>query len=56
MGTSGMPLDGLTYIVIGDGTGGSGTVEAAVSLTGTMIPADNHFLALEDTSMFGLKS
>ncbi len=49
MGDPNSSLDGLTYIVIGDGTGGSGTIEAVIPLTGTTIPADGHFLAVEDT-------
>jgi uncharacterized repeat protein (TIGR01451 family) len=48
-GTAGTSLDGLTYLVIGDGTGGSGTIEAVVELTGTTIPVDGYFLAVEDT-------
>ena len=33
-GAPGTSLDGLTYIVIGDGTNGSGVIEAVVPLTG----------------------
>lgn len=46
-GDEGESLDGLTYIVIGDGTGGSGVIEAVVDLAGLAIPADGHFLAVE---------
>ena len=46
-GTPGESLDGLTYVVIGDGATGSGTVEAAVDLTGLVIAADGYFLASE---------
>ena len=46
-GTPGESLDGLTYVVIGDGTTGSGTVETALDLTGLVIGADGHFLAVE---------
>jgi len=42
-------LNDLTYIVIGDGTGGSGVIEAVVSLAGLSIPADGFFLAAEST-------
>lgn len=43
-------LDGLFYVVIGDSTAnGSGTIEAAVSLDGGVIPADGRFLATELT-------
>jgi Ig-like domain-containing protein/immunoglobulin I-set domain protein len=51
-GAPGTSLDGLSYVVIGDGAGGSGVVEAVVNLTGYTIPADGHFLAVED--MFSL--
>lgn len=46
MGTAGTPLTNKTYIVIGDGTGGSGVIESAVSLTSTVVPSDSHFLAV----------
>jgi len=48
-GTPGESLDGLTYIVIGDGTGGSGVIENVTDLTGLMIPAGGYFLAAEST-------
>ena len=48
LGTSGESLDGLTYVVIGDGSntagGGSGVVEAVINLTGSSIPSDGYFL------------
>lgn len=47
-GSPGESLDGLTYVVIGDGTGGSGVVETALDLTGNVIAADGHFLVVED--------
>jgi hypothetical protein len=37
-------LNGLTYIVIGDGTGGSGVIESATALTGNRTAADGFFL------------
>ena len=48
-------LDGLSYLVIGDGTGSGagGAVEAIVSLAGLTIPADGYFLAVEDTFTLG---
>jgi hypothetical protein len=49
LGQPGESLDGLTYITIGDGTGGSGVIEAVVDLSGLSIPADAHFLAVEAT-------
>lgn len=48
-GDPGESLDGLTYVVIGDGTGGSGVIENATDLTGNAIPADGHFLCAEST-------
>ncbi len=52
-GPAGASLDGLTYLVIGDGVGGSGVIEAVVSLNGLSIPADGYFLAVEDTFTLG---
>ncbi|MBN1813307.1 MAG: hypothetical protein JXA14_15840, partial [Anaerolineae bacterium] len=52
-GSSGTSLDNLTYLVIGDGTGGSGVIEAVIELTGTTIPADGYFLAVESTFSLG---
>ena len=37
-------LNGLTYIVIGDGIGGSGVIESATALTGHRTAADGFFL------------
>jgi len=48
-GTPSESLDGLTYIVLGDGTGGSGVIEAVVDLTGYSIQADGLFLCAEST-------
>jgi len=42
-------LNGLTYIVIGDGTGGSGVIESITSLNGHRIPADGFFLMARPT-------
>ncbi len=55
-GAAGASLDDLTYLVIGDGTGGSGVIEAVVNLTGSTIPTGGHFLAAESTlsSTFGI--
>ena len=47
-GNFGDSLDGLTYLVLGDGTGGSGVIEAVVNLTGS-IPASGYWLAVEST-------
>ena len=45
MGMPGESLDGLTYIVIGDGATGSGTIESVSDLTGFAIQADGYFAA-----------
>lgn len=47
-GTAGVPVDGLTILVIGDGVGGSGVIEAVIDLAG-FIPEDGHYLAVEET-------
>jgi hypothetical protein len=57
-GLPGEPLFGLSYLVIGDGTGGSGVIETVVDLsTATplplFIPADGYFCAAESTFTMG---
>jgi hypothetical protein len=49
IGTAGASLDGLTYIVIGDGSEGSGVIEEAVALDGLSINAAGFFLCGEPT-------
>ncbi|MCA9285809.1 MAG: CHRD domain-containing protein [Phycisphaerales bacterium] len=49
----GTSLDGLTYLVIGDGAGGSGTIEAVIDLTGQTVPASGFFVAAEATFTLG---
>ncbi len=46
-GMPGESLDDVTLIVIGDGTGGHGVIEAVVSFDGLAIGADGFFLATE---------
>ncbi len=46
-GTPGASLDGLSYLVIGDGAGGSGVVEAVVNLSGRQLSATGLFVAAE---------
>jgi predicted extracellular nuclease/2',3'-cyclic-nucleotide 2'-phosphodiesterase (5'-nucleotidase family) len=46
-------LEGLTYLVIGDGTGGSGVVEASVDLSGNILDGDGLFLVAEGTLTLG---
>ncbi len=52
VGMPGESLTGLTYIVIGDGTGGCGVIEAVVSLTGLVIQPDGYLVVSELTSSF----
>ena len=52
-GAPGTSLDGLTYLVIGDGSGGSGTIESVVNLTGSSISGSGLFLVAEDNDTFG---
>jgi predicted extracellular nuclease len=50
VGVPGASLDGLTYLVIGDGSSGSGVIEAVVNLSGETIPAaSSYFVAAEST-------
>ena len=51
-GPASQSLDGYTYIVLGDGTGGSGVVEYVLDLAGQAIPADGFFVVA--TSAFTL--
>ncbi len=48
-GDASLSLDGLTYIVIGDGSGGSGVIEAVIPLAGLAIMPDGLFCAAEST-------
>ena len=50
VGFPGMPMDGFTYIVIGDGAGGSGTIENVTPLDGIFMPLDENLL-LGEASM-----
>lgn len=53
VGTAGESLNNLAYIVIGDGTGGSGVIESVTSLAGQSIAADGFFLVAESTFTLG---
>lgn len=44
-GPAGMSLDSLTYLVIGDGEGGSGVVESVTRLDGQALGDQGYFLA-----------
>ncbi len=52
-GDPGADLTGLTYLVIGDGTGGSGVIEAVVDLTGQTIDTAGFFVAAESSFTLG---
>ena len=49
VGDADKSLDGVSYVVIGDGQGGSGTLEALIPLDGLVMPEDGFFLATETT-------
>ena len=51
-GPANASLDGLTYLVIGDGSG-SGTIEAVVPLTGLSLDGNGFFVAAEATLSVG---
>lgn len=53
-GYAGMSLDGLSYIVIGDGTGGDGVVEAVVDLSGYSLDSNGFFVVAESTFGIGV--
>lgn len=48
-GSANEELTGLTYIVIGDGVGGSGVIEHATDLTGLTLSPTGYFVAAEET-------
>jgi len=50
---AGTSLTGLTYIVIGDGTGSSGMIEGTVNLDGQTIPSRGYFITAEETFAIG---
>ncbi|MBW3605991.1 MAG: ExeM/NucH family extracellular endonuclease [Actinobacteria bacterium] len=51
--TPGASLDGVTYLVIGDGEGGSGVIEAVVSLDGITVPDDGVVVVAEGSFTLG---
>lgn len=53
VGLPGQSLDGVSYLVIGDGSGGSGVIENVTALDGLVIPEDGYFLAAESTLTLG---
>jgi hypothetical protein len=52
-GTPGESLDGVSYVILGDGSAGTGEVELALDLTGQMVGATGFFLVAEDADTFG---
>ena len=52
-GTPGTSLNGVSIVVIGDGVDPNGLTEAVVSLNGSTIPNDGHFLVAESTFTLG---
>jgi len=52
-GPPGASLDGFSYVVLGDGSTGSGTVETVVPLDGFVIGANGLFLVAESTFTLG---
>ena len=46
-GPPGQSLDGMHYLVVGDGAGGSGVIEASIDLGGHVIPPSGYFVAGE---------
>ncbi len=55
-GTPGQSLNGLTLVVLGDGTAAqaSGVIESIMPLQGHTVPADGHFLLTESTFSLAL--
>ncbi len=52
-GPPGASLDGLTYLVIGDGTGGSGVIESVLDLTGLTLDGAGRLVVAEGTFTLG---
>ena len=52
-GVPGASLDGLSFVIIGDGTGASGVCETAVDLTGQVINANGYFVIAKSTFTLG---
>ena len=53
-GSAGTSLDGLTLLVLGDGTGGSGVIENVVDLNGQSIGSTGYFVVAESTFSLGV--
>jgi plastocyanin len=55
-GDQSMDLTGVWYIVIGDGSAGSGVIECAIDLSGMAIPANGSLLVAEDDDTLGVQA
>ncbi|MCC6680582.1 MAG: PEP-CTERM sorting domain-containing protein [Phycisphaeraceae bacterium] len=53
-GSPGESLAGLAYIVIGDGTGGSGVIERVIDLNSFAIPASGFFLDINPANVYSV--
>ncbi|MCH2146981.1 MAG: hypothetical protein MK073_04105 [Phycisphaerales bacterium] len=53
-GDMSMDLSGVWYLVIGDGSGGSGVIECAIDLSDMAIPQNGSLLVAEDDNTFGV--
>lgn len=53
VGGANVSLDGLTYLVIGDGSGGSGVIEAVVDLNGETTDTNGTFVVAESSFSLG---
>ena len=51
-----MDLSGVWYLVIGDGSTGSGTIECAIDLSDMAIPENGSLLVAEDDDTFGVEA
>ena len=52
VGDPGTSLDGLWFVSLGDGSGGSGVVETAIDLSGNQINSNGFFVVAEDFTGF----
>ena len=53
LGTPSASLNGLSYLVLGEGTGGSGVIEHVTDLTGQSLDGNGFFVAAEATFTLG---
>ncbi|MDE0904973.1 MAG: hypothetical protein OSB42_10120, partial [Planctomycetota bacterium] len=53
-GFPGASLDSVYFVILGDGSGGSGVVETAVDMTGHVIDANGYFVLAKSTFTLGV--